>query len=559
VKDDVKESQPIHKWKLEKDIDVPMRDGTLLKADLFRPDSHEKFPVILNMGIYQKDKLWTPPDDLEEKANPYMNWETVNPEWWCPRGYAALRIDERGSGKTPGQLIAYTQQEAIDFYDAIEWAAKQPWCSGAVGTLGISFFARTQWWVANLKPPSLKAIIPWEGAADQYRDILYHGGIFASGFIVNWFTTHMAHHLLGRAYRHNPDTFQDNLLYRFMRNSLDSGAFRPQQAQWDEIEIPMYAVGNWSGMALHLRGATEGYMRAASKNKKLRIHCGTHYHPFYSENGRRDQLRFFDKWLKGIENGVMDEPPVKLAIRKGNDEHEFRHENEWPLARTKWTKYCLDLSGSADAKAAGVDGSLVMSNPAKTASRTYSAAGQGHAGRASAPPSMHARIHVGGLSVVTPPLEQETEVTGPIAAQLWVSSSSEDMDIFITIRNIDPDGKDVWETGQQGGQVPVAKGWLRVSHRELDPELTLPYRPYHKHLRRQWLTPGEIVKVDVEVWPTSMVFKKGHRIRVDIQPRDGVGSAPYTHYSNDYNDGQNTIYAGGDKESYLLLPIIPAK
>jgi putative CocE/NonD family hydrolase len=557
VKQDVTESQPIYTWTLEKDIDVPMRDGTLLKADLFRPDGGEKFPVILNMGIYQKDKLWVPPDDLEEKANPYMNWETVNPEWWCPRGYAALRIDERGSGKSPGQLVAYTQQESLDFYDAIEWAAQQPWCSGAVGTLGISFFARTQWWVANLKPPSLKAIIPWEGAADQYRDVLYHGGIFGSGFIVGWFTTHMAHHLIGRAYRHNPDTFQDNLLYRFMRNNLDSGAFRSQQAQWDKIDLPMYAVGNWSGMALHLRGATEAYTRAASKNKKLRIHCGTHYHPFYSEEGRRDQLRFFDKWLKGYENGVMDEPPVKLAIRKGNDVYEFRHENEWPLARTQWTKYYLDLTQSADAKAAGVDGSLVKSNPAKTASRTYSAAGQGHAGRASASASMHARIHVGGLSVVTPVLEQDTEVTGPIAAQLYVSSTSEDMDIFITIRNIDADGKDVWETGQQGGQVPVAKGWLRVSHRELDPALTLPYRPYHKHLRRQWLKPGEIVKVDVEVWPTSMVFKKGHRIRVDIQARDGVGSAPYTHYSADYNDGDNTIYAGGDKESYLLLPIIP--
>jgi predicted acyl esterase len=560
VKQDVKESQPIYKWTLEKDIDVPMRDGTLLKADLFRPQGNgEKFPVILNMGIYQKDKLWVPPDDLEEKANPYMNWETVNPEWWCPRGYAALRIDERGSGKSPGQLVAYTLQESLDFYDAIEWAAKQPWCSGAVGTLGISFFARTQWWVANHKPPSLKAIIPWEGAADQYRDVLYHGGIFGSGFIVGWFTTHMAHHLIGRAYRHNPDTFQDNLLYRFMRNNLDSGAFRSQQADWDKIDIPMFAVGNWSGMALHLRGATEGFMRAASKNKKLRIHCGTHYHPFYSEDGRRDQLRFFDKWLKGIENGVMDEPPVKVAIRKGNDEYEFRYENEWPLARTQWTRYYLDLTQSADAKAASVDGSLVKSNPTKTGSKTYSAAGQGHAGRASASASMHARIHVGGLSAVTPPLDQDTEVTGPIAAQLWVSSTSEDMDIFITIRNIDADGKDVWETGQQGGQVPVAKGWLRVSHRELDPELTLPYRPYHKHLRRQWLTPGEIVKVDVEVWPTSMVFKKGHRIRVDIQARDGVGSAPYTHYSADYNDGDNTVYSGGDKESFLLLPIIPAR
>ena len=555
MKEDVKESQPKYTLKVEKDIDVPMRDGTLLKADLFRPAEEGRFPVILNMGIYQKDKLWVPPDDLEEAPNEYMNWETVNPLWWIPRGYASLRIDERGSGKSAGQSVLYSAQEAIDFYDAIEWAARQPWCSGAVGTLGISFFARTQWWVANHKPPSLKAIIPWEGAADQYRDVLYHGGIFGSGFIVGWFTTHMAHHLIGRAYRHNPDTFQDNVLWRFMRNSLDSGAFATQQAQWDRIDLPMYAVGNWSGMALHLRGATEGYTRAASKHKKLRIHCGTHYHPFYSEDGRRDQLRFFDKWLKGIENGVMNEPPVKLAIRTGNGDYFWRHENEWPLARTQWTKYHLDFSAPAGGEV--FDGALTQTNPAKTGSATYSASGSGHAGQASASSTMLARANASGISLITAPLEADTEVTGPIAAQLYVSSTSEDMDVFITVRNIDPDGKDVFEMGQQGGQVPVAKGWLRVSHRELDPDLTLPYRPYHKHLRRLWLKPNEIVPVQIEVWPTSMVFKKGHRIRVDIQPRDGIGSAPYTHYSADYNDGENTIYSGGDKESYLLLPIIP--
>src|SRR5262249_44635544 len=144
-----------------------------------------------------------------------------------------------------------------------------------------------------------------------------------------------------------------------------------------------------------------------------------------------------------------------------------------------------------------------------------------------------------------------------LAAQLWVSSTTEDMDLFLTLRNIDPDGNDVLEIGQQGQPVPVAKGWLRVSHRELDPELSRPYRPYHKHLRRQWLKPNEIVEVHVEVWPTSMVLKKGHRIRLDIQPRDGIGSAPYTHYHADYNVGENTIYSGGDKDSFLLVPIIP--
>ena len=126
------------------------------------------------------------------------------------------------------------------------------------------------------------------------------------------------------------------------------------------------------------------------------------------------------------------------------------------------------------------------------------------------------------------------------------------------MEEIGPDGKDVWEVGQQGQQVCVAKGWLRVSHRELDPERSLPYRPYHRHMRRLYLQPDEVVKVEVEIWPTSMVFKKGHRIRLDIQPRDGVGSLHYTHYHADYNTGTNTIYSGGDRESFLLLPIVPA-
>lgn len=162
-----------------------------------------------------------------------------------------------------------------------------------------------------------------------------------------------------------------------------------------------------------------------------------------------------------------------------------------------------------------------------------------------------------GVSFETAALPADTEITGPVNLVLWASSSTEDMDIFATLRNIGRDGKDVWELGQQQQPVPVAKGWLRVSHRKLDKKLSLPYRPYHTHDERLWLKPGRIVKVEVEVWPTCMVFAKGHRIRLDIQPRDGVGAAPYTHYSADYNTGTNTIYTGGSTASYILLPVIP--
>jgi predicted acyl esterase len=545
---------------IEKDVDVPMRDGARLKADVFRPKGTDKVPAILNLGPYQKDKLWVPPPNLEEAANPYMNWETVNPEWWVPKGYAAVRVDGRGSGQSPGQCEPWSLAESIDFYDAIEWAAAQPWCNGNVGLSGISYFAINQWFVANHSPPSLKAIIPWEGFADLYRDAVFHGGIL-SLFMPNWFVAHLMHHLVGRASQIHPDAWQKNTLHFWLSNSLDSGAFKGSQAQWDKITVPFWSVGNWSGMALHLRGNTEAFMRSPSKHKKLRMQAGTHVHPFYAEEARADQIRFFDYWLKGIDNGVMDEPPVKLAIRKGHDEIEWRHESEWPIARTQWTKYHFDLS---DPQPDGTpqSGALVLDKPATSSERSYKATGLGSMGSTSAASSqvMGGGIKPGmGVALETPLLAEDVEVTGPLAAVIWVSSSTEDMDLFLTLRNFDADGNEVLETGQQGAPVPVAKGWLRASHRELDPALTLPYRPYHKHQRRLYLTPGEIVKVEVEIWPTSMVFKKGHRIRLDVQPRDGAGSASYMHYHADYNTGTNTIYSGGEHESYLLLPVIPAK
>jgi putative CocE/NonD family hydrolase len=550
---------------VEKDVRIPMRDGTLLYADIFRPEIEEEVPVIMNISVYQKDKLWIPPADLGEEANPHMNWETVNPLWWCPRGYACVRVDSRGAGKSPGESDPSSYQESLDFSDAIEWTAKQPWCSGSIGLLGISYHAASQWRVANLQPPSLKAIMPWEGRADQYRDQAYHGGIFALGFMGNWWLTHTAHHLLGRPRSYNPDAFHNDMMWKYMRNDLDSGFWQTNSAQWEKITLPVYSVGNWGGFSMHLRGNTEAYLRAASKNKKLRIHTGTHFHPFHSEEGRMDQLRWFDHWLKGLDTGIMDEPPVKLEIRTGGspDRYPFRFENEWPLARTQWTKYYLRIDREQTSELMGIEGQLVPEPPPRPGEAAYSTSGDTKAGVASGSSlaTTHGNTNRTGLSFETPALEKETEITGPIMLKLWVSSTSEDMDIFVSLRNIGPDGKDVCEVGQHGQPVPcVTKGWLRASHRKLDPEKSLPERPYHCHNERQWLSPGEIVECQVEVWPTSMVFKKGHRIRIDVQPRDGVGSAPYTHFHADYNAGaRNTVYAGGDRPSFLLLPVIPPK
>ena len=537
------------------DVDVPMRDGVSLKANIFLPEYGEEAPAIITMGPYQKDKVWVPPTDLDECASPYMNWETPNPQWWTAQKYAVIRVDSRGTGRSPGSTTLGGEQHAKDFYDAIEWCASQSWCTGKVGTLGISFYAISQWHVAMLSPPSLAAMIPWEGAADYYRDARYHGGLFCQGFISQWFITHMAHHLLGRISQTMPteDRYLDNLLRETVGHSLDDGSYASQQVDWEKLKIPFLSAGNWSGMGLHLRGNLEAYMNAVSAPRKLRMHSGTHYHPFYSNEGRNEQLRFFDFWLKGIDNGVMNEPPIKLGIRLGGGKVAWREEQEWPLARTQWQElYLAPVSGSER------EGELVTVPTATESAMTYSASGNTRAGRASASAtSGDGSTGESGVTFMLAPFMKDTEVTGPLKLRLWVESSSEDMDIFVTLRNIDHQGKDVWEVGQQGYPVPVAKGWLRVSHRELDEKKSLPYRPYHKHEKRQYLRSGEVVPVDVEIWPTSMLFLKGNRLRLDIQPKDGVGSGAYTHYSADYNDGWNRIHMGGCFDSHLLLPVIP--
>jgi putative CocE/NonD family hydrolase len=407
----------------------------------------------------------------------------------------------------------------------------------------------TQWLVANLQPPSLKAIIPWEGAADMYRDFAFHGGIFSFGFAVNWYHNQMANHLLGRPQAASTDAFAGDWLWDYLRHSLDGDWYHGRQARWDDIKVPFLSAGNWSGMGLHLRGNSEAYLRSPLRHKRLRIHAGTHIHPYHSDEGKRDQLRWFDYWLKGKDNGVLREPPVKLQVRKGGaGNYEWRHEKDWPLKRTRWTRLFLHA-----------DGALRSAPARKSRTVRYEAAAMTRMGKATGTfsASTDAAGAASGASFLSAPFGKATEITGPLSLTLWVSSSTRDMDIFVTLRNIDPDGKDVLEMGQQGQLVPVAKGWLRVSQRKLDPALSRPWRPFHSHDERQWLEKDEVVKVAVEIWPTSMVFAKGHRLRLDVQPRDGFGSAPYTHYNGDYNSGSNTLHLGGRRDSHLLLPLIP--
>jgi predicted acyl esterase len=527
---------------VEKDVSIKMRDGAMLCADVFRPNDTGHFPTIMTLGPYPKDihvqDLVQNPavkhliqnffENIDNVDSPYIHLETVDPEWWVPQGYVVIRVDARGTGKSLGTPRILTMQEAEDFYDAIEWAGTQAWNNGKVAVMGVSYFAMSAWRVAALNPPHLAAVVPWEGAFDLYRDALRHGGISSNIFTQLWTTIVASQTLEAGAVSEQVQQAGSPELYNNM--------VVPANPDPANIKTPLLSVGNWGGIGLHLRGNIEGYLGAGSEPKFLRVHSGDHITPFYSLEGRLFQKRFLDQWLKDIDTGILREPPIKLAIRYGGKDYLWRYEYEWPLARTQWTKYYLNATS----------GTLSTSKPTKKGQVSYSA---------------EPDAETTSAKFSTAPFKKDTEITGPIKLKLWVSSSIDDADLFAIIHNIGPNGEEVTYPGQNQPAISAAYGWLRVSHRKLDPQRSTPYRPYHMHDELQKVKPGEIVPVEVEILPASIVFQKGHRLILEVASKDDPKIFPFIHtdLADRIQSGTNSIYTGGTYGSHLFLPVIPPR
>ena len=458
----------------------------------YRPDAPgEKFPILMSLSAYQKELQFLPP------IAPFTHQERPEPEWWVPRGYILIFVDTRGTGRSPGLTDIWSKQEAFDYYDAIEWAGVQSFGTGKVGLAGVSYYALTQWTVASLQPPHLTTIVPWEGWADLYRDNVFQGGLFNEGFYGGWWLDVMGKQLLDVTRKDNPGAMNENLLFNYMTHPLDSPYWDnvKGRAQVDKLTLPLFSAGNWQGWNHHLRGNIEAFMRAPSQNKHLRVHIGGHTFAFYEEEGKMDMLRWYDYWLKGIKNGVMDEPPVKLCVRTNTRECTWRFENEWPIQRTQYTKFYLNPQPAGGVvKGSLNDATLSKAAPQAAGKLTYDAgpASEGRGGRG-----------IPGASFVTDAMTEDVEITGHTNLVMWVSSETEDMDVFAFLRKINPDGS--VET--------ATRGMLKVSHRQLDPKLSTPFRPYHTHAVEQKLKPNEVVPIEVEIWATSMIFQKGSRRR----------------------------------------------
>jgi hypothetical protein len=561
-------TEPVFQLLVEKDVPIPVGDGNVLRANVYRPAAEGRFPVVMAHGVYGKDihfaDGYRPQWDNLLKLHPdlcrngssgrYLRWEIVDPERWVPDGYVIIQVDARGTGKSPGYLDPRSAREMQDFYEAIEWAGTQSWSNGKVGLCGISYYAFTQWAVAALRPPHLAAICPWEGFVDYYRDSTHHGGIFANTFSNAWWPRQVLVNQYGNAAtpHHDRDTGERttggpalseamlagnraDYTAELLRHSLDDAWYDEHTPDLSRIKVPLLSAGNWSGPGVHLRGNIEGYLGAASRDKWLSMHVGTHFESFYLPEYVAMQKRFFDHFLKGVENGWEREPRVQLSIRRPDGSHR-RMEDEFPLRRTQWTRFHLDASGRR----------IARENPATAAQLSYDAMGD-------------------GVDFSTPPFLEETEICGFVTLRLWISSSTTDTDIFATLRLFGPDDREVTFVGAHE-TVSLTKGWLRASHRKLDVERTLPFRVFHTHDEVQKLTPGEFYPVDVEILPTSMVFPSGYRLVLTLQGHDfefpGIPGRILHNHPRDRDPaefaGRHTIATGGQRECYLLMPVIPA-
>lgn len=574
-------SESVNGMRIDWDVPIPMKDGVVLRGDVFRPDDDGEYPVILGAGPYGKwvwfqDDIFAgqwrilceqEPEILKLSSNRYQSYEFVDPERFVPDGYVCVRIDVRGTGRSPGVIDYFSQRETEDLYECIEWCAQQPWCNGKVGMSGVSYLAVNQWQVAALQPPHLKALCIWEGASDLYREFIRHGGIY-SKFGDLWIDKYVWPVQNGRGEKgwrsgingdwvSGPLTLSEEDLVANRRdwrkdvrvNALSTDEYwRVRQADLSKVETPLLSAANWGGHGLHLRGNVEGFLAAASKEKWLNFHCLEHWTEFYMSRGIELQKRFFGHFLKGQDTGWGAEPRVQMEIRHPTKKPVYVGAESWPLPGTQWTKFYLE-PGKALLQTAATGGKQKLSYDATS----------------------------DGITFLTPPLDSELELTGPAAAKLFASSSTEDADLFLILRVFSPDMKEVTFSGANDPHTPIGHGWLRASARKLDQSRSLSYRPYHTHDERQLIEPGKTYELDIEIWPICIVVPAGYRIGLTIRGKDYVypgdlgdavgkfgqpatGVGPFRHEDDNDRPPQIfnnvvTLHFGEDEQPYVLLPL----
>jgi uncharacterized protein len=514
-----------------RDAAVVTRDGTVLRVNVFRPPGDGRHPAVLSIHPYGKDNLparrgkrWTysmqyhmlrQPDPVTFSA--LTGWEAPDPAWWVAQGFAVVNADLRGCGHSDGTGKLLSQQESEDTCDVVEWAAGQPWSDGRVVMLGVSYLAISQYGPARMRPSGLKAICPWEGFTDVYRDLAYPGGIREKGFVRIWSLQ------LRRTTRLSFDVSRMQDLH-----PLRDEFWRSLVPDLSAIDIPMLVCGSFSDNNLHSRGSMRAFVCAGSAHARLYTHRGGKWSTFYSAPARAEQLAF----LRGVLDGSAPaRRSVRLEVREDRDTvAAVREESEWPLARTRWRRLYLAGPGVLAADPPSAPGSIGFKTHSRAAAFSFSVA-------------------------------EDVELTGPMAARLWLEvSGCDDVNLFVGVEKWRK-GRYVPFEGSYGfGRDRVTSGWQRASLRGLDRQSRV-WEPVPACTDPQPLRPGEIVAVDVALGPSATLFRTGDQLRLVVagrwlsprNPLTGQFPAAYPGAPR----GRVRLHWGPRYDAHLLIPEIP--
>jgi len=540
---------------VDRDVMLRMRDGVSVAVDVYRPAQPGRYPVLYSSSPYRKDLGYLPP------WSAFRTRESGDVAWWVRQGYVYVAGDTRGSGKSiEGQWRLFDTAEQHDLYDTIEWAGQQEWSNSKVGMVGESYYAMVQWHAAAANPPHLACIAPFDANADLYRDFMYHGGIWSMEFVSHWVSKVRTRTLLNDPQPKPPNVMGFDTIGEILRHPLHDEFWqeRSASAKLHQIKVPLYSIGNWQNVGVHIRGNILGY-ELAQGPKKLTLYGGAGLMAaqelFASKEMHLELKRWYDYWLKGIDTGIVNEPPIRYQVRPGG---EWRTAETWPVPEIEYRKLYLtpDKAGAVESLN---DGRLSWDEPpdgGQPTSYNYPHkewGGWPGPGTAVLRPdgTLDGTAKIATFS--TSPVEEELELLGPIALKLWASSDQTDTEFLVKIADQAPPG--------ERGSAPqgVTKGWLKASHRALDPQRSRPHRPWHPHDRLELLTPGHVYEFEIEIWPTSWVFRKGHRIRLEIAPGDSPFlDAPFGHDWG-VKMGTDTVYHDRTRPSHLLLPVYPRR
>jgi uncharacterized protein len=541
---------------------VKVRDGTDMAVAVYAPDSDAPCPALFAASPYRFDNNALP-------ASPQFLWRETGPiAFYQSQGYAYVHMDVRGSGRSGGTFGFLDRHDQDDMHDVIAWMAAQPWCDGNIGSIGQSYYCMLQWFLGAAAPPALKCIGAHDGLADIYRAGTYHGGIPCDFFPGYWW---FQNRFINRFPAEGPGREQTDDLTGMIAAHPTFDAFWRERSAWevlDRITIPLFSSGVWSKMQLHTRGNIDGYLRANGP-KKLRMsgvpNAWAAAAEFASvEFHRRVLLPFYDHYLKGKDTDYRKRPNVEYAVR-GAD--VMRSSQTWPPGDLDYRAWYLNGSHSHSVTSLNDGGLSMMAAESQrdgqgTTSYQYPNPGwvAGVVGFGPAGPAGGFDPARRVLTFTTAALESDLEIAGPIKLVLFASSTARDTDFFIKLSDQFPQPAEERAKGLNPFAELVTRGWLRASHRALDPERSTDMVPYHTHHDPKPIEPDQVYRFDISLEPMAYLFKHGHRIRLEIVNGDSPASEMlWPHYYRPDKVGSDTVHHDGEHPSQLILPVTPAK